>query len=331
MFYWQILNRQWYKTVSQYEEVNWSRKLENNNQGSAILGGISAVCVIAFWSGWIIISRFGVTNHLTVYDVTGLRYGIGAAVALPYIIWRRAWRGLTPLHTIILTLTAGVPYALLSYYGFVYAPAAHGGVFLNGCLPIFTTLVACIWIGQRSRCSQIVGLGIILVGVTLVGYEGFLSSGGKMTWIGDFLFLAAIALFAVFMVANRVWSIVPAQVIFSATIVSAVVYIPIWLFRLDSHLAAAPASEILLQGAYQGLVPGILGISCLNIAVRHIGPRATSVFLSSVPIVAALAGIPILNELPGPAAWVGMITVTFGILLALGVIGSHRKIAIAGE
>jgi drug/metabolite transporter (DMT)-like permease len=287
--------------------------------------------VVFFWSGWHVISRFGVTHHLTVYDLTGLRHGIGAVVALPYIIWSRAWRGLTPWRTVVLTLTAGVPYALLSYFGFVYAPAAHGGVFMNGCLPIFTTIFTWIWIGQRSRISQIVGLGIILTGVILVGYEGFVSSGGGTTWIGDFLFLAAIALFAVFMVANRAWSLVPGQVIFSATIVSAVVYTPIWLLWLDSHLAVAPASEILLQGAYQGLVPSVLGISCLNIAVRHIGPRATSVFLSTVPVVAALAAIPVLNELPGLPAWIGMIAVTLGILLALGIIGFYQQTPAANE
>jgi drug/metabolite transporter (DMT)-like permease len=305
--------------------------LENDNQGSIIIGGFAAVCVVIFWSGWIVVSRFGVTNHLTVYDITALRHGIGALVALPYIIWSRAWRGLTFWRTFILALTAGTPYALLSYSGFVYAPAAHGGVFLNGCLPLFTTIFTWIWIGQRSRLSQIVGLGIILAGVILVGYGGFVSSDGGMTWLGDFLFLAAIALFALFMVANRVWSVDPGQVIFSTTIVSAVVYIPIWLLSLDSNLAAAPASEILLQGAYQGLVPSVVGISCLNIAVRRIGPRATSVFISTVPVVAALTAIPILNELPGPPAWIGMIAVTFGILLALRIINFHQETAPAGK
>ena len=303
----------------------------NDNRGNIIWGGAAAICVVFFWSGWHVISRFGVTNHLTVYDLTGLRHGIGAVVALPYIIWSRAWRGLTPWRTFVLTLTAGAPYALLSYFGFVYAPAAHGGVFMNGCLPIFTTIFTWIWIGQRSRFSQIVGLGIILTGVILVGYEGFVSSGGGMTWLGDFLFLAAIALFAVFMIANRVWSLSPGHVIFSTTIVSAVVYIPIWLLWLDSNLAVAPSSEILLQGAYQGLVPSILGISCLNIAVRRIGPRATSVFLSSVPVVAALTAIPVLNELPGLPAWIGMIAVTVGILLALGIIGFHQETVAVGE
>ena len=293
-----------------------------NNKGTIILGSAAAICVVFFWSGWIVVSRLGVTHHLTVYDLTALRHGVGAAVALPYIIWSRAWRGLTPLRTIFLSLTAGAPYALLSYSGFIYAPAAHGGVFLNGCLPLFTTIFAWIWLGQKGRISQIVGLAIILAGVVLVGYEGFLSADHGKTWVGDALFLTAIALFAVFMVASRVWSIGPGQIIFSATIVSAVIYIPIWWLWLDSNLAAAPRSEILLQGAYQGLVPSILGISCLAIAIRHIGPRATSVFISSVPVIAALAAIPILNELPGQPAWIGMILVTAGILLALGIIGA---------
>ena len=303
----------------------------SKDRGSIILGSVAAICVVFFWSGWMVISRLGVTGHLTVFDLTGLRHGIGAVVILPYIIWSRAWRGLTPWRTFVLALTAGAPYALLSYSGFIYAPAAHGGVFLNGCLPIFTTLFAWTWLGQRSRFSQMVGLVIILAGVTLVGYEGFLSSGGSNTWVGDFLFLAAIALFALFMVANQVWSVVPRQVIFSVTVVPAVVYTPIWLLWLDSNLTSAPFSEVILQGAYQGLVPSILGVSCLNIAVRNIGPRATSVFFVAVPVMAALAAIPVLNELPGLPAWIGMITVTFGILLALGIIRFHQEIATAGE
>lgn len=303
----------------------------SNDRGSIILGSVAAICVVFFWSGWIVISRLGVTGHLTVFDLTGLRHGVGAVAVLPYIIWSRAWRGLTPWRTFILALTGGAPYALLAYSGFIYAPAAHGGVFLNGCLPIFTTLFAWIWLGQRSRFSQMVGLVIILAGVTLVGYQGFLSSGGSMTWVGDFLFLAAIALFALFMVANQVWFVVPRQVIFSVTVVPAIVYTPIWLLWLDSNLTSAPFSEVILQGAYQGLIPSILGVSGLNIAVRHLGPRATSVFFASVPVMAALGAIPVLNELPGLPSWIGMITVTFGILLALGIIRFHQEIATAGE
>ena len=296
----------------------------NNQQRNVILGTIAAISVVFFWSGWIVVSRLGVTNSLTVYDVAGFRFSVGAAVVLPYIIWRRSWQGLTILRVLFLSVTCGVPYALLCYFGFTYAPAAHGGVFLNGCLPIFTALFGWLWLGQRNRYSQSFGLLVILIGVILVGYEGIRSSNGGMTWFGDFLFLAAIALFALFMVANRVWTLTPGQVLFSVTIVSAAVYIPLWLLLLDSNLGIAPRSEILLQGAYQGLVPSVLGISCLNVAVRRLGANVTSVFLSAVPVVAALAAIPILQEVPGIPAWIGMFTVTVGILLALGIVGIHQ-------
>jgi len=298
--------------------------MKNNKPNHLLLGAAAAISVVFFWSGWIVVSRLGVTNTLTVFDITGFRFAVGAAVTLPYIIWRRTWQGLTPLRVLVLTLTSGMPYALLSYFGFTFAPAAHGGVFLNGCLPLFTTFFGWVWVGQRSQISQLVGLGVILIGVALVGYEGILSSNGGMTWFGDVLFLAAIALFAVFMVANRVWTLTPGQILFSVTIVSATVYIPIWLLWLKSNLATAPRSEILLQAAYQGLVPSVLGISFLNIAVRHLGANTTSVFLSAVPVVAALAGIPILQEMPGLPAWIGMIIVTAGILLALGIVGIKK-------
>ena len=306
-----------FRMPSRVWKNSWEGKstsaMRNSHQNQLLIGAAAAISVVFFWSGWIIVSRLGVTNSLTVYDVAGLRFSVGAAVALPYILWRRTWQGLTPLRVLVLTLTCGVPYALLSYFGFKYAPAAHGGVFLNGSLPLFTTLFGWIWVGQRCRTSQLAGLGVILIGVILVGYEGFLSSSEDMTWFGDCLFLTAIALFALFMVANRVWTITPGQVLFSVTLVSAAVYIPIWWLWLDSNLAIAARSEILLQGAYQGLVPSVLGISCLNVAVRHLGANATSVFLSAVPVVAALAAIPILQEVPGLPAWIGMITVTVGI------------------
>ena len=107
-------------------------------------------------------------------------------------------------------------------------------------------------------------------------------------------------------------------------------YPDLWLW-LDSNLAIASRSEILLQGAYQGLVPSVLGISCLNIAVRRLGPNATSVFLSAVPVVAALAAIPILQEMPGLPAWIGMFTVTVGILLALGIFSLKQPATTVGE
>ncbi len=288
-------------------------------QRSKILGAAAAVSVVFFWSGWIVVSRLGVVRSLTVYDIAGLRYGVATILILPWVIRNRTWQGLTPFRCLILSLTSGVPYALLSYIGLSYAPAAHGGVFMNGCLPIFTAVTGWFWVRSRNSHSQKIGLVVILIGVVLVGYEGFISPGGDKIWLGDLLLTVAIAAFSVFMVATKVWEISPGQIIFSATITGAVVYVPVWLVGLESNLAEAPLNEILLQGIYQGLVPSILGISFLSVAIRHLGANVTSVFMSVVPAVAALVAIPVLGEIPGLPAWIGMITVTGGILLALGI------------
>jgi uncharacterized membrane protein YkvI len=45
--------------------------------------------------------------------------------------------------------------------------------------------------------------------------------------------------------------------------------------------------------------------------------------------VVALAAIPILQEMPGLPAWIGMVTV--GILLALGIVGLNQSKAAACE
>ena len=50
----------------------WSQPLANKNHRRKLLGLAAAVSVLFFWTGWIVISRHGVTSHLTVYEVTGL-------------------------------------------------------------------------------------------------------------------------------------------------------------------------------------------------------------------------------------------------------------------
>ena len=297
-------------------------------QRNTIIGTAAAIAVVFFWSGWILVSRFGVVNSLTPFDVAGLRFGVAGLLVLPYVILKKTWRGLTPLSGLVVFVGSGAPYAMLTYFGLYFAPAAHGGVFLNGSLPIFTALVGWLWLGQKSHRSQNIGLGIILVGVVLVGYEGFTSSVGEYVWLGDALLLTAICLFALFMVGTKVWQVLPGHILFAATVLGMVVYVPLWLLWLPSNIVNAPWSEITLQAAYQGLVPSILGISCVSISVRNIGADMAAVFMSAVPAVAALAAIPILGEVPGVPAWIGMVTVTLGILLALGIFRPKTSLSV---
>ncbi|NQV21292.1 MAG: EamA family transporter, partial [Rhodospirillales bacterium] len=78
-------------------------------------------------------------------------------------------------------------------------------------------------------------------------------------------------------------------------------------------------NEVLLQAVYQGLMPSFVGMYFMLLAVRHLGANRAAVFVSMVPVLAAVLAIPTLGEIPSALAWSGMGLVTVGALFALGL------------
>ena len=100
-------------------------------------GYFSAYTVVFIWSFWLIVSRTGANSELTIYDLAAMRYGISALVSLPFILYFKPWKQLSIYKTISLSLVLGPCYILTVFSGFLYAPAAHGGIFMNGLMPLF--------------------------------------------------------------------------------------------------------------------------------------------------------------------------------------------------
>lgn len=308
-----------------------SKGLPGSMQRTTLIGLAGAIGVTIVWTGWIVVTRFGVTNTLNPYDLAAMRFGIAGVLVLPWVIKNRTWAGLTPGRTAVLAVCAGFPYALVSYFGFAFAPAAHGGVFMNGALPAFTVVVAWLWARDRIYRSQALGLIVIGAGAIMVGSGTLFESGMDQSWIGDLLFLAATAFLAVYMVATKVWKITAGQMLFGVTVVNAVLFVPAWVLFIDSNISTAPLNEILLQAGYQGLAPSLVGMYFMLLAVRHLGANRAAVFVSMVPVLAALLAVPTLGEVPSLAAWSGMALVTLGALFALGLFRPKTVPAATGE
>jgi drug/metabolite transporter (DMT)-like permease len=279
------------------------------------LMGLSAAIVVVFiWSGWLVISKVGVESKLTIYDIAALRYGISAIIAFPIVLYLKPWKD-TPIHRIIvLAVLAGIPYVLLAYAGFTYAPAAHGGVFLNGALPAMTLVLAWLWLKERPRLQQVSGTVLIIIGALMAALDASEAAASE-AWIGDLLFLTAGLSFSGYLTINRLWNVTIPLVLLSLSVVSGFIYIPIWYIFLPSALVEAAHSQILLQAAYQGLLPNLVGLGLISIAVRHAGASATAAIISAVPGLGAILGLVLLGEILGPMTWVGIFIVTIGILL----------------
>jgi drug/metabolite transporter (DMT)-like permease len=89
------------------------------------------------------------------------------------------------------------------------------------------------------------------------------------------------------------------------------------VFFLDKKLFAADFSDIVIQGAYHGVVVGALSILIYTRAVNSLGAAQTALFTAAVPCLTTLGAIPLLGEIPSQLAASGLAIVTVGMVIAI--------------
>lgn len=287
--------------------------LSSHDDLNVTFGVLAAIGVVLIWSSWLVISRAAALTPLTPYDLTAIRYGISAIFGLPIVLYFKPWRQMTLLRIITITVLLGPVYVLLIFSGFQYAPASHGGIFMNGTLPIFTFLIGWLWLSQRPTGVQALASLVILTGVILTIGDATFDFG--LSWPGDLMFVGAAVLFCLYMTVSRLWNVTATQVLLCSAILNAILFVPIWYFFLPSGIAETTPSQFWLQALFQGLVPNLAGLLLIAVAARNIGPAATATFMSTVPALGALLGFIFLGEEIGWVSWVGLSVLTIGIFL----------------
>ena len=185
-----------------------------------VLGIAAALTVVFIWSGWLIVTKVGAESTLSIFDIAALRFGLTGLVSLPIVLYFKPWVGL-PLHRIaVLATLAGVPYVLLSFTAFTFAPAAYGGVFMNGILPALTLALGWLWLKERPRPWQIAGAALIIGGASLAAIDAS-ASAVPGAWIGALLFVTAACVFSVYLILNRLWGVTALQLLLSISVVNA--------------------------------------------------------------------------------------------------------------
>ena len=277
-------------------------------------GYLACTMVVCIWAFWLIVSRIGATSTLTIYDLAALRYGISAVVALPFVIYFKAWKNLPFQRIVILTFLLGPLYILTVFSGFIFAPAAHGGVFMNGPVPIMTLILGAILLNTAIEYRKLAGAALIIVSSAVLGFgaSGFMLA---QSWIGDLCFIFGGLCFAVFVTLSRLWNIKTLDIFFCGSVVNAVIYVPVWYFFLPSGFATTEISLVVLQSIYQGLLPNLVGLVFIAHASKTAGADVTAAFMAIVPGFGALLGVILLSEQMPLTSWGAIVGLTAGLLL----------------
>jgi len=278
------------------------------------IGYLAAVAVSLIWATWLVASRSGAQSSLTVYDLAAFRYGISAVFALPFVLYFKPWRHMTLFRIAVVTTLLSPVYILLVFGAFVYAPAAHGGIFMNGALPAITLFIGWYWLSESISIRQLSGVLLILTGAVLAAADTAQLAIGP-SWLGDLMFLAGGIFFSGYLVVGRVWNITTSQVLLCSSVINAVFFVPVWYLLLPTGIPEASNDQLMLQVLYQGLIPGLIGLLLVATAARNIGSSATAAFMASVPALGTVLSMIYLGEFPGTLGWISLFILTPGILI----------------
>jgi len=304
---------------------------------SKTVGLASAVITVFIWTGFIVIARASASRGLLPMDIALARILGASVILLPWAWWlmrpaRLAgekvgslW-GLSPLplrQTAQTGFLGGLLFAILAYTGFFYAPASHASVLMPGSLPLWTTLLAWLFLREKVASTRAVGLGLIVMGDVLVGGASLLMAfdGGEV-WKGDLLFMIAAMCWASYSVLVRSQGFDAVRATMAITAFAFVGFVPLFallvgLQILPTQLHLAPWSEILFQVVFQGMGSVVISGITFTHMVRYYGPVRSTMITALVPGLSALGAVWFLGE---PMHWnllAGLALVTGGILLGV--------------
>lgn len=279
-------------------------------------GVLWAALEVLIFPVWFVITRFSVTRELRIWDITALRFGIGAVPQAPLLVQRHAiltrcaWgKGL------VFAVLWSAPFVLLVALGLSLTSAAQVASIAPTLMPLFAGIFAWAFLGERQGGQRWAGYAAILAGWSLLMLTGA-AAHGPPSLSGLAALAAAAAMWAVYALLFRRSGLTSIEAAALICFWSAALFLPIYLLFGLSHFNQAPASEIALQAVYQHVMMSGIAIFTFNRAVGLFGSAAATAIIALIPAVASLLAIPILCEMPSSVAGIVIAIIVTGVLLA---------------
>ena len=281
------------------------------------------VLLAALWGASFLFTRMAVPAF-GAFALAELRVAIAALMLLPLLALRGDFSELraAPARFVLLgAVNTAIPFALFAWA--VLSITAGLASILNATAPLFTALVAWVWLRERLTLLQWVGMGIGFAGVLWL-------SGAKAGFGGDSSGWAIIAaLVATFSygvsasVAKRNFvGVRPLAVAAGSQTAAALLLLP---FAIATWPSAPPA-------AIDWAAATALGVLCTGIAyilyfrlIARVGPATAMTVTYLIPAFAMLWGGFFLGETVTPTMLIGCAIILAGTALATGTLRPRRS------
>lgn len=276
-------------------------------------GYVFMLITMCIWGGFTLTARLNAIWHISAWDIVALRFALAFVILMPILIYRKEMAFLFKKEPFILAMVGGVLYCLIAYSAFHYAPTAHAAIFLNGCIPICTAIIAYVLMKQAFDRHTWVSLAIMLSVLSVMSVLMYRETGVPFGF-GDGLFFISAVLWAIFTVLLRKYQLTAWQAMTSVAIWSAIVYLPIYLLFLPKHLSVPEPQHLLFQTIFHGIFVVIIATLTYVEAIKRLGAFKAGSITNLAPFIAAVLAVPLLNEPLSIAMIFGLIGMAIGAL-----------------
>lgn len=296
---------------------------ETNSSGMDVTGVSMAFAAVLIWAGNYIAAR-GVADAVPALTLSCWRWAVAALVFLPFA--RKNFSADWPVlkrHPWYLFITA---FLGLGFFSVGLYTAAHSTEALNMALfsttsPIFTLLLARIFLREKLTARRVFGIVAALFGVLLLTVRGDFFALTTLTFYrGDLLVLASAISFAGYTVLLRFKPKGASDNGFSLCtfILAFAMLLPFSIWELATGTEIRFSVKSCGEFAYIGICASVVAYWCWNGATRRIGAANTSVIYYSIPLFSGILAVLFLNE---PVSWVHFAS---GGLILTGIVVAAR-------
>lgn len=301
-----------------------------------VLGLIAGVLTLLSWGSWAALSRMALIGPIDFHDITALRFATAGLALLPVFlrlkIDRRGIGGIPWWGVAVLLFGAGAPYSLIVFAGVALAPAGHQALIGPSVIMVLTLIASRYWLGERLDGRQMTGVALVLGGIGMLAWQT-LRSGATEASAGHLLFVLAAVLWTAFTVVTRKLRIDAWTATAVVSVLSALVYAPVYLAFAGTRLLDLPPGPVIFQAIYQGLIIGLVALFLYTFTIKSLGAGMAGLFTAAVPPLGNVSAALLLDEPLTAVSVTALALVTAGMAMAIlaGALGPGRAAATTGQ
>jgi drug/metabolite transporter (DMT)-like permease len=244
----------------------------------------------------------------------------GASIFFIFLLMRTGfppltWNAVKPL--LILAIFQPGLYFSFETIGLQYSSATKASLII-ATIPIVVLLLSIIFLKERIRIINILGIVISMLGVALLvfGSQSIDEQQGRL--LGDLLILGAVLSASIYIIMTRRLgkTFSPIQITGMQVIFGMILFFPAFLFTLPQMEWSAITQDAVIALIILTVFATIGAFLCYNYALTKIPASNAAVCINGIPLITALGAWIILGERLFPLQLAGGAIVVSAVYLA---------------